>query len=69
MTLSSDVVKFQRFGGLCCLRLHLEDEGSRWKQHWPSETLASCNITIQCHSRKDHDLNLHRRENLMSRNL
>jgi len=34
---------------------------------WSSETSISCHNMTRYHNPEDHDINLHRRENLMSR--
>jgi len=47
VTPHSDVVGYQRFGGLSCFRLHPKDGDS------------TVHITTRCHFPGDHDFNLH----------
>jgi hypothetical protein len=61
VTPSSDVLQYRRFGGLCYLHLHFT---LRIETVWSSETLISYHNITWRHKPYDHDLNLHRHENL-----
>jgi len=63
VTLHTDVVGYQCFGGLCCLHLHftLKMEAAR-----SSEMLVFYHIITQHHNSEDHNTNFHHHENFKS---